>query len=97
MSAERCGDSVGRAGCVRRIDCWRGVYIVSGMRQVRAITGGVRCGGSMVDGARISSAECGKSGLSSTDYSAAGLSLTEQAERGGAIIGGAPNIATNSN
>ena len=79
---------------MRRIDCWRGVDITSGMRQVRAITGGVRCGGSMVKGARISSAECGKSGLSSTDYSAAGLSLTEQVEHGGAIIGGEPNIST---
>ena len=71
--------------------------IVSGMQQVRAITGCVRCGGSMVDGERISSAECGKSGLSSTDYSAAGLLLTEQVERGGAINGGAPNISTNPN
>ena len=92
-----CGAGVSRVGCVWRIHCWRGVDIISGMWQVRAITGGVRCGRSMVGGVRISSAECGKSGLSSMDHSAAGLSLTEQAERGGAIIGGAPNISTNSN
>ena len=60
--------------------------IVSGMQQVRAITGCVRCGGSMVDGERISSAECGKSGLPSMYHSASGLSLTEQAQRDGVII-----------